>query len=127
MSFDLSSPDITSNYMDDGYLFFRITPVEIWAQDDSIDLEVRIFEGPQAIIDKILIRGNTKTSEHVIRRELRTLPGQKFNRNLVIRSQREIIALGLFDAEQIAVNPIPHPESGTVDIEYTVVENHPTS
>lgn len=122
LSFDLSSPDITSNYMDDGYLFFRITPVEIWAQDDSIDLEVRIFEGPQAIIDKILIRGNTKTSEHVIRRELRTLPGQKFNRNLVIRSQREIIALGLFDAEQIAVNPIPHPESGTVDIEYTVVE-----
>lgn len=122
ISFDLNRPDITSYYMDDGYLFFRITPIEIWAQDDSIDLEIRIFEGPQAIIDQILIRGNTKTSEHVIRRELRTLPGQKFNRTLVIRSQREIIALGLFDAEQIAVNPIPHPESGTVDIEYTVVE-----
>ena len=94
----------------------------IWVEDDSIDIEIRIFEGPQAIIDKIIIRGNTKTSEHVIRRELRTLPGQKFNRSLVIRSQREIIALGLFDAEQIGVNPIPHPESGTVDIEYTVVE-----
>ncbi|HRG84447.1 MAG TPA: POTRA domain-containing protein, partial [Chitinophagales bacterium] len=122
ISFDLAKPDITSYYMDDGYLFFRITPVEIWAEDDSIDLEIRVFEGPQAIIDQILIRGNTKTSEHVIRRELRTYPGQKFNRSLVIRSQREIIALGLFDAEQIAVNPIPHPESGTVDIEYTVVE-----
>jgi len=122
ISFDLNKPDITSYYMDDGYLFFRITPVEIWAQDDSIDLEIRITEGPQAIIDQIFIRGNTKTSEHVIRRELRTYPGQKFNRSLVIRSQREIIALGLFDAEQIAVNPIPHPESGTVDIEYTVVE-----
>ncbi len=122
ISFDLNKPDITSYYMDDGYLFFRITPVEIWAQDDSIDLEIRISEGPQAIIDQIFIRGNTKTSEHVIRRELRTYPGQKFNRSLVIRSQREIIALGLFDAEQIAVNPIPHPESGTVDIEYTVVE-----
>lgn len=122
ISFDLTQLDITSLYMDDGYLFFRITPVEIWAEDDSIDIEIRIFEGPQAIIDKIIIRGNTKTSEHVIRRELRTLPGQKFNRSLVIRSQREIIALGLFDAEQIGVNPIPHPESGTVDIEYTVVE-----
>lgn len=122
ISFDLTSPDITSKYMDDGYLFFRITPVEIWAQDDSIDLEIRITEGPQAIIDKIIISGNTKTNEHVIRRELRTLPGQKFNRSLVIRSQREIISLGLFDAEQIGINPIPHPESGTVDIEYTVVE-----
>ncbi len=122
ISFDLTKQDITSLYMDDGYLFFRITPVEVWAEDDSIDLEIRIYEGPQAIIDKILISGNTKTSEHVIRRELRTLPGQKFNRSLVIRSQREIIALGLFDQEQIAVNPIPHPESGTVDIEYTVVE-----
>jgi len=122
ISFDLTKPDITALYMDDGYLFFRITPVEIWAQDDSIDLEIRIVEGPQAIIDKIMISGNTKTSEHVIRRELRTYPGQKFNRSQVIRSQREIIALGLFDPEQIGINPIPHPESGTVDIEYTVVE-----
>ena len=122
ISFDLNKQDITSLYMDDGYLFFRITPVEIWAENDSIDLEIRIYEGPQAIIDKIIISGNTKTNEHVIRRELRTLPGQKFSRNLVIRSQREIIALGLFDQEQIGVNPIPHPESGTVDIEYTVVE-----
>jgi outer membrane protein insertion porin family len=122
ISFDLTKPDVTSYYMDDGYLFFRINAVETYAQNDSIDLEIRIFEGPQATIDQIFIRGNTKTSEHVIRRELRTYPGQKFNRSQVIRSQREIIALGLFDQEQIAVNPIPHPESGTVDIEYTVVE-----
>ncbi len=122
ISFDLNQRDITSLYMDDGYLFFGITPVEIWAENDSIDLEIRIREGPQATIDKIIIKGNTKTSEHVIRRELRTVPGQKFNRSYLIRSQREIAALGLFDAEQIGINPIPHPEKGTVDIEYTVVE-----
>ncbi len=122
ISFDLQQRDITSLYMDDGYLFFSVNPVEIWAENDSIDLEIRLREGPQATIDQIIIKGNTKTSEHVIRRELRTVPGQKFNRSYLIRSQREIAALGLFDAEQIGINPIPHPEKGTVDIEYTVVE-----
>lgn len=122
LTFDLNKPDITSLYMDDGYLFFQVTPVEIWAENDSIDLEIRIQEGPQATINKVIITGNTKTNENVIRRELRTLPGQKFNRSLIIRSEREIVNLQLFDQEQIGVNPIPHPENGTVDIEYSVVE-----
>ena len=114
--------DISSLYMDDGYLFFHVTPVEVLVEGDSIDLEIRMQEGPQATIAQVIIKGNTKTNEHVIRRELRTLPGQKFSRSDLIRSEREIANLGFFDPEQIGVNPIPHPENGTVDVEYTVVE-----
>jgi outer membrane protein insertion porin family len=114
--------DISSLYMDDGYLFFQVTPKEVRVVGDSIDVEIRVIEGPQAIIDKIIIKGNDKTSEKVVRRELRTIPGNKFSRTDIIRSQREIAALGYFDPEQIGIVPMPHPESGTVDIEYTVVE-----
>ncbi len=114
--------DVSSLYMDDGYLFFQITPVEVNIENDSIDLEIRIYEGPQATINEVRIYGNTKTKEYVIRRELRTLPGNKFSRADLIRSQREIVNLGYFDPEQLQVIPIPNPESGTVDIEYHVVE-----
>lgn len=114
--------DVSSLYMDDGYLFFQVTPVEIAVEEDSIDVEVRIYEGPQATIDEIRIYGNTKTNEKVIRRELRTLPGNKFSRSDLIRSQREIAQLNYFDPEQMDVRPIPNPEEGTVDIEYHVVE-----
>jgi outer membrane protein insertion porin family len=117
-----NSTDISSLYMDDGYLFFQITPVEITVEDDSVDLEIRIYEGPQATINEVRIYGNTKTKEHVIRRELRTVPGNKFSRSDLIRSQREIAALGYFDPQQMDVRPIPNPEKGTVDIEYHVVE-----
>lgn len=122
LRYDPVNGDITTLYMDDGYLFFEITPIEKSIIGDSIDLEIRISEGAQATIDKIIISGNTKTNEHVIRRELRTLPGEKFSRTNLLRSQREIASLGYFDAENIGINPIPHPETGTVDIEYTVVE-----
>lgn len=122
LRFDPVSGDVTSLYMDDGYLFFQLNPVEVAVVGDSIDLEIRIQEGPQATIDQIIIKGNTKTNEHVIRRELRTLPGQKFSRTNLIRSQSEIARLGYFDPEQIGINPIPDPTTGTVDIEYTVVE-----
>lgn len=122
LRYDPVNGDITSLYMDDGYLFFQLNPIEKAVIGDSIDLEIRIREGAQATIDKIFIAGNTKTNEHVIRRELRTLPGQKFSRSNLIRSEREIAALGYFDAENIGMNPVPHPETGTVDIEYTVVE-----
>ena len=108
--------------MDDGYLFFNIQPVEIDANNDSIDLEMRIYEGEQATIAKIIINGNTKTSDHVVRRELRTLPGQKFSRSNIIRTQRELSQLGYFEAETMGINPIPHPENGTVDIEYNLTE-----
>lgn len=120
--FDMNGQDISSLYMDDGYLFFRITPNEVRIVEDSIDVEIRIVEGPQATIDEIVIKGNDKTAERVIRRELRTLPGNKFSRSDLIRSQREIAALGFFDPEQLGIEPIPSPENGTVDIEYTVVE-----
>lgn len=114
--------DVSSLYMDEGYLFFNITPVEIMATEDSIDLEMRIYEGKQATVNKIIIKGNTKTNEHVIRREIRTQPGQLFRRSDVIRTQRELSQLGYFDPEKMGVNPIPNPANSTVDIEYTVEE-----
>jgi outer membrane protein insertion porin family len=73
--------DLSSLYMDDGYLFFGVTPMEVMVEGDSIDLELRINEGAQATIREVRILGNTKTNEKVIRRELRTLPGNKFSRN----------------------------------------------
>jgi len=114
--------DLSSLYMDDGYLFFSVTPMEVKIDGDSIDLELRINEGAQATIREVRILGNTKTNEKVIRRELRTLPGNKFSRTDLIRSQREIVNLGYFDPQQLDVVPIPNPENGTVDIEYRVVE-----
>jgi outer membrane protein insertion porin family len=114
--------DISTLYMDDGYLFFRIEPVEVLVEQDSIDLELRITEGPQARINKVTVKGNTKTSDHVILRELRTKPGQLFSRSDITRSMQMLSSVGYFNPEALNVNPIPHPESGTVDIEYTVEE-----
>ncbi len=114
--------DVSSLYMDDGYLFFNIDPVEISIVADTINFEMRITEGSQATIRDINIAGNDRTNEHVIRRELRTYPGNKFSRELLIRSQREIANLGFFDQEKIGILPKPHQEDGTVDIDYTVVE-----
>lgn len=122
LSMDPNGNDVSSLYMDDGYLFFNVTPIEKAIVGDSIDLVINVYEGPQATIDKIIIKGNDKTNEHVIRRELRTVPGNKFSRSDIIRSQREIANLGYFDPEQIGINPTPNPAKGTVDIEYTVAE-----
>ncbi len=114
--------DISSLYMDDGYLAFYPDPVEIVAEGDSIDLEIRIREGKQYRIRNVIIHGNTKTTEHVVRREIRTKPGELFDRSLVIRTQRELSQLGYFDPEKLGVNPIQDPRTGTVDLEYTVEE-----
>lgn len=114
--------DVSSLYMDNGYLFFNIEPVETSITGDTINFEMRITEGAQATIRDISISGNDRTNEHVIRRELYTLPGDKFSRSALIRSQREIAGLGFFDQEKIGIQPKPHPEDGTVDIDYTVVE-----
>lgn len=114
--------DVSSLYMDDGYLFFNITPTEIRVEGDSIDLALVVNEGQQATIRDVRIMGNTKTNEQVIRRELYTLPGSKFSRADLIRSQRQIANLGYFDPQQMDVVPIPNPENGTVDIEYRVTE-----
>ncbi len=114
--------DVSTQYMDNGYLFFQVNPVEVAIVGDSIDLELRIFEGPQATIDKVTIAGNDRTHEHVIRRELRTKPGQKFSRTDIVRSQREIVNLGYFNPEALGINTPVNAQRGTVDIEYTVEE-----
>lgn len=114
--------DISGLYQDDGYLFFRVDPIESAVYNDTIDFEIRLVEGPQATIKNVTISGNEKTKEHVIRRELRTLPGEKFSRSDLIRSNREIAQLGYFNQEKIGINPVPNPDDGTVDINYTVEE-----
>jgi outer membrane protein insertion porin family len=119
---DMENGDISSLYYDDGYLFFNISPVEVSILNDTIDIELRINEGPQANIKNIIIEGNDKTNEHVIRRELRTIPGDKFSRSNLIRSQRELANLGFIDPQETQVVPIPNPTDGTVDIKYTVKE-----
>lgn len=122
LSIDPNGTDISSLYMDDGYLFFNITPVEVAVTGDSVDIELKIFEGPQAVNNKILVEGNDKTSDYVILREIRTLPGNKFSRADVIRSQREILGLGYFDQESLNPTPMPDMGRGTVDIKYKVDE-----
>jgi len=114
--------DVSTLYQDDGYLFFRTDPVEVAVYNDTIDYEIRIIEGPQATIKNVRISGNDKTKEHVIRREIRTVPGDKFSKTNLIRSQREIAQLNFFNQEKIGINPVPNPEDGTVDINYTVEE-----
>lgn len=122
LRFSQDGRDVSTLYMDDGYLFFQVDPTEVAVENDSIDIEMRIFEGPQATIDNVSIAGNDRTNEHVIRRELRTRPGEKFSRSAIIRSQREIINLGYFNPENIQINTPVNPERGTVDIEYVVEE-----
>lgn len=116
------SGDISGLYQDDGYLFFRTEPIETAVYNDTIDFELRIIEGPQATIKNIRISGNDRTKEYVIRRELRTVPGEKFRRTDLVRSQREIAQLNYFDQEKIKLEPVPNPDDGTVDINYGVVE-----
>jgi outer membrane protein insertion porin family len=145
---------ITSLYMDEGYLFFSVDPVEQkieidtimevsksgnWFQKNmnflwfikadsvprevrAIDLEMRVSEGLPATINRVIIKGNTKTNEHVVRRELRTRPGELFSKSDIIRSVRELATLGHFNPENIVPNPIPNPADGTVDIEYNLEE-----
>ncbi len=122
LSFSQDGRDISSLYLDNGYLFFRVDPVETAIENDSIDLELRIYEGPQATIDRVVVRGNDRTHEHIIRRELFTRPGDKFSRSDIIRSQREIVNLGYFNPEALDINTPVNPDRGTVDIEYTVEE-----
>lgn len=122
LQFNPQGVDISSLYMDDGYLFFNIDPVEVSVSEDSIDVEMRIYEGSQATINKVIINGNDRTNEHVIRREIRTVPGEYFDRSKLIRTNRELAQLGYFDPEQIGMQPIPNPVDGTVDIQIDVVE-----
>lgn len=113
---------VSSLYLDNGYLFFNADPVELGSKSDSIDIQIRIYEGQQATINKVSVVGNTKTNDHVIYRELRTRPGELFSRADIIRTQRELAMLGYFDPETMQVNPQPNPMDGTVDIEYVLQE-----
>ncbi|MDG2448160.1 MAG: POTRA domain-containing protein, partial [Saprospiraceae bacterium] len=122
LEFSLDGRDVSSLYMDNGYLFFQATPTELSVQNDSIDLEMRIYEGPQATIDKVSIAGNDRTNENVVRRTIRTVPGDKFSRSNIIRSQRELQNLGYFNPENMDIQTPVNPDRGTVDIEYTLEE-----
>ncbi|SMO60643.1 Beta-barrel assembly machine subunit BamA [Saccharicrinis carchari] len=109
-------------YMNNGYLFSNIQPVEVQVYGDTIDLEMRVYEGKQATINNIVINGNTKTHEHVVRREVRTKPGQLFSKQELIRTIRELSQLGHFNPENIQPDVQPNPEDGTVDLVYNLEE-----
>ncbi|MBO4581676.1 MAG: BamA/TamA family outer membrane protein [Bacteroidales bacterium] len=115
--------DVSSLYLDDGYLFYYALPVEILVENDSVDVEIRIREGIQARINKVTISGNTRTSDNVILRELATVPGNVFSRSDIIRSQRQLLSLGYFNQENMNVIPKADEKSGTVDLEYVVEES----
>ena len=108
-------------YYNNGYLFYSLDPVEVNIVGDSIDLEMRIYEGRQATINKVSINGNDRLYENVVRRELRTRPGELFSREALMRSMREIQQMGHFDPEQITPDIQPNPEDGTVDIGYDLI------
>jgi len=114
--------DISSLYLDDGYLFFQVHEQESNIHNDTIDFDIMMFEGKQATINKITLKGNDKTNDHVIYREVQTKPGQLFRRSSIIESNRRLAQLGYFDPEKINVIPTPNAVDGTVDIEYIVEE-----
>ena len=122
VSFDANGNDVASVYLNNGYLFSQVVPIEKNVQNDTIDVEIRIQEGRQATIRKVSITGNERTNDHVIYREVRTRPGDLFSKAMIQRTIRELSQLGYFDQTQIGVNPVPDPQTGTVDLEYTVVE-----
>ncbi|MEZ3563196.1 MAG: outer membrane protein assembly factor BamA [Duncaniella sp.] len=107
---------IANYYMDNGYLFFNLVPIEKNVHGDSIDLEMRITEGPQARINNVVINGNDRLYEKVIRRELHVKPGELFSKTDLMRSAREIAQTGHFDPENMDIRPEPNDENGTVDI-----------
>ncbi|WP_297791970.1 POTRA domain-containing protein [uncultured Eudoraea sp.] len=116
--------DITNLYQNNGYLFSQINPVEVSAQNDTINFEIRIIEGKETFLNHVYVSGNDKTNDHVIFRELRTRPGQKYSKDNIVRSVRELGQLGFFDAEQIKPDILnPDPNAGTVDLKYNLVES----
>lgn len=117
-----SDDDAIGNlYYNNGYLFYNLQPVEVNIEGDSIDLEMRIYEGQPAKINKVTISGNDNVYENVVRRELRVKPGQLFSKEDIMRSAREISQMGHFDPEKVQPNISPNPEDGTVDIGWPLV------
>lgn len=122
LNYNPAGADISSLYMDNGYLFFNVDPVEVKVVNDSIDVEMRVYEGAQARISRVTISGNDRTNDHVILREIRTLPGEYFSRAELIRTQRELSQLGYFNPEKVSPTPVPNPADETVDIEWKLEE-----
>ncbi|MBM3160300.1 MAG: BamA/TamA family outer membrane protein [Bacteroidetes bacterium] len=114
--------DVRSLYMNRGHLFFNLITVETNVINNQINHQIRLMEGKEARINDVSIRGNTKTNDKVILREIRTKPGDIFNKSDIMRTQRELAQLGFFNEQAFQVNPIPNPANGTVDIEYVVEE-----
>ncbi|HEY2583486.1 MAG TPA: outer membrane protein assembly factor BamA, partial [Mucilaginibacter sp.] len=115
--------DVSSFFLNDGYLTYNADPVQTKIYHDTIDLDIRVYEGPQYTINRVIVKGNDVTNDKVVRREIRTKPGQKFNKELLIRSSREIGQLGFFDEQKTEPKPTNiNPQDGTVDIIYNVVE-----
>lgn len=121
---DPDAQDITNLYQNNGYLFSDISPVEVRVYNDTIDFEIRIREGKEAYFNNIVVSGNDKTHDHVIYREIRTRPGQKYSKADVMRTLRELGQLGFFDPEQLEPEfKNVNPDEGTLDLEYGVVES----
>lgn len=118
-----ASDDVSSLYLNDGYLTFNADPVQTRIHNDTVDLDIRIYEGPQYTISRVILKGNDVTNDKVVMREIRTKPGQKFSKELLIRSAREIGQLGNFDEQKTEPRPTNvNPAEGTVDLIYNVVE-----
>lgn len=122
LSFSQDGRDVSSLYLDDGYLFFSADPLEVAVDEQFIDLKMDVYEGPQATIANVAISGNDRTHEHVVRRELRTKPGNKFSRSDIIRSQRSLMNLGYFNPETMDIQTPVNQQNGTVDINYGLEE-----
>lgn len=115
--------DVSTLYLDDGYLTFNVEPVQTRVYGDTIDVAMRIAEGPQYTVNRVIVKGNDITNDRVVMREIHTKPGQKFSKTAIMRSTRQIAQLGNFDEQK--TNPAPvniNPQEGTVDIEYNVAE-----
>lgn len=115
--------DLTNLYQNSGYLFSKVTPVEVKTSNDTIDFEIRIIEGPVAYFNKITVKGNDKTNDEIIYRELRTRPGQRYSKDAMMQTVRELGTIGFFDPE--AINPEiknVDPSTGNIDVEWTVAE-----
>lgn len=121
----MEDDDAVANlYMNNGYLFFQLVPIESKIEGDSIALEMRVMEGPQARINSVVINGNDRLYEKVIRRELRVRPGELFSKEDLMRSAREIAQTGHFDPESMDIKPEPNPENGTVDLIFNLTSKN---
>jgi len=118
-----SSDDLSSYYLNDGYLTYQADPQQARIHNDTVDLDIKMFEGPQFTINRVTVKGNDVTNDKVVMRTIETLPGQKFNKALLIQTTRDIGQLGNFDDQKTEPKPINvNPSEGTVDILYNVVE-----